>query len=56
MIVRVRLTGMGCRIQELLSKHRRNTETTRIEMKKAGEARMYTKAISLQHDLETGKV
>jgi len=47
--------GAVRRIQELLSKYCRTCDTTRMEMKKAGEARNYTKAIALQHDLETNK-
>lgn len=47
--------GAVRRIQELLQKHNRIIEMTRIEMKKAGDAREYTKAISLQHQLDTTK-
>jgi len=47
--------GAVRRIQELLSKYRRTCDTTRMEMKKAGESRNYTKAIALQHELETNK-
>lgn len=47
--------GAVRRVQELLVKYRRHIENTRLEMKEAGEARNYTKAIALQHDLETCK-
>ena len=47
--------GAVRRIQELLSKYKRHNENTRLEMKEAGEQRNYTKAIAMQHDLESSK-
>jgi len=47
--------GAVRRIQELLVKYRKHVENTRLEMKEAGEARNYTKAIALQHEQETCK-
>ena len=43
------------RIQELLVQYKRHCENTRLEMKEAGENRNYTKAIAMQHDLESSK-
>jgi len=47
--------GAVRRVQELLVKYRKHIENTKLEMKEAGDARNYTKAIALQHDLETSK-
>jgi len=47
--------GAVRRIQELLTQYKRHCENTRLEMKEAGEERNYTKAIAMQHDLESSK-